>query len=97
MYLIQISNVDTLNFLLNPLYFECQELSQRHALMQSLPKGIFHSGNFPNVQFHKRQLPKSVLAKALGPQSVQAMALGPLVHPSRSARPPSQPAAPERA
>ena len=32
-----------------------------------LPKGIFTSGNFPNVEFTKRQLPKSVLAAAIGP------------------------------
>ena len=47
------------------------------------------------MQFPKQQLPKSVIA--LGPQSVLAAALGPLVHPSRSARPPLQPAAPQRA
>ena len=32
-----------------------------------LPKGIFTSGNFPNVRFPKWQPPKSVLAAALGP------------------------------
>ena len=36
-------------------------------LKRQLPKGIFLSGNFPNVQFSKGQLPKYVLAAALGP------------------------------
>ena len=36
-------------------------------LKQQPPKGIFQSGNFPNVQFTKRQLPKYVIAEALGP------------------------------
>ena len=62
------------------------------ATFQELP-----SGNFPNDQFPKPQLPKSVLAAALGPQPVLIAALGPLAHPSRSARPPLQPAAPQSA
>ena len=40
-------------------------------------RGIFQSGNFPNVQFPKRQLPKFVLAATLDPQSVIAAELGP--------------------
>ena len=47
--------------------------------------------------FSKWQLPKSVLAAALGPQPMLPAALGPLAHPIRSARPPLQPAAPQRA
>ena len=47
--------------------------------------------------FPKWQLPKSVLAPALGPQPVLAAVLGPVSHPSRSAQPPLQPAAPQRA
>ena len=42
-----------------------------------LPKGIFPSGNFPNVKFTKRQLPKSVLATALSSHPVLAALLGP--------------------
>ena len=58
-------------------------------------------GTFPK-DFFKWQLPKdifpkSVPAAALGPQHVLAAALCPLAHPSRSARPPVQLAAPQRA
>ena len=52
---------------------------------------------FPNEQFSKSQLQKYVLAAALGPQHVLAAALGPIAHHSLSARPPLQPAAPQRA
>ena len=82
---------------LDPVYNQCLVLSQR----------IFPSGNFPSVfsqvetsqmcNFFKRQLSKSFLAAALGPQPVLAAALGPLTHPTRSARPPLQPATPQRA
>ena len=41
-----------------------------------LPKGIFLSSNFLNVQFLKWQLPKSVLATALEPQAFLAAAHG---------------------
>jgi len=51
-----------------------------------LPKGIFLSNNFPNVQFPKRELPKSVLAAALGPKYVLSASLGPLANSNRSAR-----------
>ena len=47
---------------------------------RQLPKGIFPSGNFPNVQFFNWLLPKSVLAAALGHP--------PLVCSRRSACPP---------
>ena len=63
----------------------------------AIPKGIFPSGNFPNVQFPKQQLPKSVLAAAIGPPPVLGIVLGPLAHPSCPARPPLQPAAPQKA
>ena len=69
-------------------------LSQRIFSKRKFPKGIFPSWNFPNVQFLKCQLPKSVLAVALALKPVLAAALGPLTHPSLSARPPLQPAAP---
>ena len=59
--------------------------------------GIFPSGDFPNVEFPKRQLPNSVPTAALGPQHVLVSALGPLALSIRSARPPLQPAAPQRA
>ena len=52
-----------------------------------LPKCIFPSGIFPNVQFFKRQLPKSFLTAALGPKPVLATELGPLPHLSRRTRP----------
>ena len=45
---------------------------------RQLPKGIFPSDNFLNVQFPKRELPKSVPAAAIYP----------LAHPARSARHP---------
>ena len=57
-----------------------------------LPKGIFQSGNFPNVQF-----PEAFLAAALGPHPVLAAVLSPLAHSSRSTRLQLQPAAPQRA
>ena len=66
--------------------------TQRIFPKWQLSKGIFPSGNFPNVQF-----PKSVLAAALGPQPALAAALDPLAHLSRSAPPPLQSQAPQRA
>ena len=67
------------------------------SMLDTFPKNFFPNGNFPNVQFPKRQLPKSVLAAALSLQHVIAAALGPLAHPSHSAQPSLQPAAPQRA
>ena len=72
-------------------------LSQRIFPKWQLPKNIFPSGNFPNVKFPKWQLPKSVLIAALGSQPILASALGLLTYPSCRARPPLQPAAPQRA
>ena len=43
------------------------QCSQR--LPSATSKGIFPSGNLPNVQFPKRELPKSVLAAATPPLS----------------------------
>ena len=40
-------------------------LSQRFFPKRQLSKGIFPSGNFPNVHFFKQQPPKSVLAATL--------------------------------
>ena len=54
-------------------------ISQRIFPKWQLPKGIFHSGNFPNVKFPKRQLPKSNLAKAFGPPPTLVVALGPQI------------------
>jgi len=51
----------------------CKVLSQRDLFKWQLPKGIFLSVNFPNLQF-----PKFVLAATLGPQPVLAMPLNPL-------------------
>ena len=65
--------------------------SQRHFPKRQIPKGIFLSGNFPNVQFPKRQIPKSVLAAVLVLYHVLVAALGPLSHTTRSARPPYPP------
>ena len=64
-----------------------QPLSPRLFSMRQFPQDIFPSGNFPNVQFPKRKLPKSSLAATLGP----------LAHPSSSAWPPLQLAAPQTA
>ena len=61
-------------------------ISQNLLPKRQLTKGIFPSGNFPDVQFLKRQLPKSVLAAAL--LSVLDAALSTLVCSSRTARPP---------
>ena len=41
------------------------------------PKGIFLSGNFPNVEFSKRQFPKPVLVAVLGLRTVLAAASAP--------------------
>ena len=38
--------------------------------VRHFPKGIFQSGNFPNMQFNKRYISKYVLAAALGNQHV---------------------------
>ena len=43
----------------------------------SFPKGIFLSGNFPNVEFSKRQFPKPVLVAVLGLWTVLAAASAP--------------------
>ena len=96
------SHPDSLN-----LNLKLYEKIERYFLM--LKKAINQKKSFKyskecynNVRyfpkgFLKRQLPLSVLAVALGPQPVLAVALGPLVHPSRSSRPPLQPASPQRA
>ena len=51
--------------------------------------------------FPKRQLSKCAISQAatsqFRPQPVLVLALDPLAHPSRSARPPLQPAAPQKA
>ena len=58
---------------------------------------FFPISYFPNVQFPKQQLPKSVLAAAIGPQPALAAVRRSLAHPSRSAQPPLQPVARQRA
>ena len=52
------------------------------------PKGLFPSGNLPNVQFLKWQLTKYVLAEALGPLACSGLSTRPLACSRRSARPP---------
>ena len=49
-----------------------------------LPKGIFLSGNFPNVQFPKRQLPQAYVKPSEAP--LAAMGLGWARGPSVAAR-----------
>ena len=64
---------------------------------QHFPEGYFPNNNFPCGNFPNVQFPKSVLAEAFGPKPILAAVLGPLAHPSRSAPPPLQSAAPQRA
>ena len=64
--------------------------------IKSYTHRTFPSGNFPNVQFPMRQLLKAFLAAAIGLQSVPATPLGLLAHPSHSALPPLQLAAPQK-
>ena len=49
-----------------------------------LPKGVFLSGNFPNVQFPKRQLPQAYVKPSEAP--LAAMGLGWARGPSVAAR-----------
>ena len=63
-------------------------LSQRFFPKRQLSKGIFPSGNFPNVHFFKQQPPKSVLAATLDlPGRSQPQHLAPLSSLRRDRRP----------
>ena len=75
-----------------PKDFSQVATSQGYFPTWQLPKGIFQSGNFPNMQF-----PEAFLAAALGPHPVLVTVLIPLAYSSRSTRPQLQSAAPQRA
>ena len=76
-------------------------------MLGTLPKDLSQvatsQGYFPKcqlskyVQFPKGQLTKSALATELGPPVCSSRGARSLAHPSSSARPPLQPAAPQRA
>ena len=62
----------------------------------TFPKDFSPSGNFPMV-FSQAATSQVFPSRSDRPQPVLVAALGPTAHPSRSARPPLQPAAPQRA
>ena len=64
-----------------------------YMMLGTLPKDLFKVATFPRCNFPSG----NVSITALGPQPVLAGALGSIFHPSRSARPLLQSAAPQRA